>query len=271
MITISFILIALALGTCISFFAINPDPMWLNAIYSPLLALGILFVGILILVSILLVYGAGYKKGQAPTYSEKGRLRLSGLTDFILRLFTVKLETNGFDKIPEDQAFLLVGNHRSNIDTFIVDKTLRKRKLIFVAKNSLFKKPLLPGIIGNAGYIELDRSDIGSGFAMMKNAQKYINEGVSVGIFPEGTRNKIEGEVGAFHNGAFIAAMKIKAPIVVCALHNTHGVNDNLLFKAHKIKLNCVKVYYYEDYKDMDANKLGDEIHALMVEDLKNK
>lgn len=269
--TIPLLLVAIAASFCISFFAINPDPAWLNAVYTPLFIIGFIVLGFLILIVVATIEGIGYKKDCVPEYSHKDRMRLSHLTDFVLTLFTVRIEANGFDKIPQDQSFLVVGNHRSNIDSFVLDKILRKHKLVFVAKNSLFKVPFASPLMYKSGYLKLDRSDLSSGFEMMRNSQRLLGEGVCVGIFPEGTRGKVEGDMGPFHNGAFMAAIKAKAPIVVTVLHNSHGVNNNLLLKVHKVKVNCLKVYYYDDYKDIDPNKFGEDIRTMMLEDLKNK
>lgn len=271
LVSIPLLLVAIAASACISCFGINPNPAWLNAVYIPLLVIAFIILAFLVLITVASIQGIGYDKDCVPEYHQKDRMNLSRLTDFCLALFSVKVQANGFEIVPDDQAFLVVGNHRSNIDSFCLDKILRKHKLVFVAKKSLFKLPWASPLMYKCGYLKLDRDDLSSGFEMMRNAQRLIQEGVSVGIFPEGTRGKVEGEMGPFHNGAFIAAIKAKAPIVVTALHKTHDVNNFLLCKVHKVTVNCLKVYQYEDYKDVDPNKLGEEIRSLMLEDIKIK
>ncbi len=271
LVSIPFLLVSIIASSCISYFAINPNPAWLNAVYIPLLVIAFFVFAFLILISVASIQGIGYKKDCVPEYHQKDRIHLSRLTDFCLALFSVKIQANGFENVPDDQAFLVVGNHRSNIDSFCLDKILRKHKLVFVAKDSLFKLPWASPLMYKCGYLKLNRDDLSSGFEMMRNAQRLIQEGVSVGIFPEGTRGKVEGDMGPFHNGALMAAIKAKAPIVVTALHKTHDVNNFLLCKIHKVKVNCLKVYRFEDYKDVDPNQLGDEIRSLILEDIKIK
>ncbi|MCQ2773047.1 MAG: 1-acyl-sn-glycerol-3-phosphate acyltransferase [Bacilli bacterium] len=270
LVLLPFILFSAVFGWAIAYFVFAPD----NLLALIGTSVGFAFLMLLIIVfcffiSLWIIGAGGNPNQKVPSYHNSTRKKLSGCMDFVLALFGVKIHAEGFENVPNDEPFLVIANHRSNIDPIILDKLLRKYKLAFICKHTLFRTPWIGKIIAKAGYLKLDRMDIGSGFEIVRHGQSYLDVGVSIGVFPEGTRGSDEHDIAPFKSGCFLIATKMRKPIVVTVLHNAHGINKWKFFKRHDVYAKVIKVYRYEDYKDMNVNALSDEIHALMLEEVK--
>lgn len=241
----------------------------------------ILIVGLLIasiLVQVLLFFISAFvlslfvsSKKEYNHYNNFYRKVFYGYTKMILSLFGVKIKTEGLEKLPKDEPFVLYFNHKSNLDTFVIDVKLKNYPIVFVGKKSLFKIPFFGKIITKLGYISLDRSNIRSELVSIQKGINYINEKeCSVGIAPEGTRN-FEGKVLLdFKPGCFHLVTKTKAPLVIVVLTGTEKVKKNLLFKRHIVNMKVVDVIESKDYENLKTNEISEIVKNKMYNELTN-
>lgn len=140
-------------------------------------------------------------------------------TDAITALnpfWDVKVE--GLDNIDHKKTYIAVSNHQSLADIVLMYKTRMQFK--WVAKESLFKIPVLGWNMRLAKHIRLKRGDFSSIKKVYREASDWLNKGVSVVFFPEGTRNN-EASIGEFQNGAFKLAIKEQVPILPILIQGT--------------------------------------------------
>lgn len=175
----------------------------------------------------------------------------------------------GLENIPEDHPVLFVGNHRSIFD-IILAGSLIKHPCGFVAKKELQGTPITL-IMEEIHCLFLDREDPRQGLKTILTAIDYVKSGISMFIFPEGTRCKVEGTFLPFHAGSFKIATKAKVPIVPVTIV---GMGD--VFEDHypRIKWAPVVIEFGEPIEtaDMDRNAqkdLPDKVKALMEETYK--
>ena len=117
----------------------------------------------------------------------------------------------GLENVPEGGA-LLCGNHASAWDPIIIAVCLpNDSRLAFMAKEQLFRIPLLRGIITKLGAFPVKRG--GSDLTAIKTAMKRLNEGGRLIIFPEGTRVDHQGEVEA-KGGVTVMAARTGVPMI---------------------------------------------------------
>ena len=86
---------------------------------------------------------------------------------------------------------MIISNHRSNLDSLVIDNYLKDYPLVFVAKKSLFKIPFVGRLIHGCNYICLDRKNLKQELLAIRKGINILNdknENCSVGVFPEGTR-----------------------------------------------------------------------------------
>lgn len=151
----------------------------------------------------------------------------------ILRLSGVKVTVKGKENIP-DEAVLFVGNHRSYFDILILYVQC-KRLTGFVAKDSMEKIPSLRVWMRYLYCLFLDRKDPRAGMKTILQAIEYVKQGVSICIFPEGTRN--DGEeltMLPFKEGSFKIATKTGCPIVPVAINNSAEIFESHMPRVKK-------------------------------------
>ena len=194
---------------------------------------------------------------------------------FLFDLFNMEIQYSGLEKLKRDEKYMVISNHRSNLDSLLIDTYLKEFGLVFVAKKSLFKIPFVRRIIHGCNYIYLDRGDIKQECRAIKKGINILNDSndpCSVGVFPEGTRtiNK-DYTLGEFKPGCFNLAKKTKCKIVLSCTRYTDLVNKGLLFKRHKVFYDIIGIIDYEEYKDMNTIELSKLCHDKIEEYLKER
>ncbi len=133
-----------------------------------------------------------------------------------------KVKYIGFDKIPMDTPVLYVANHESFFDVLLT-LTILPGKMCFVAKKGFLKVPIFAQALQLYNTIFIDRDNIKQGLATILKAIDNVKAGMSVFIFPEGTRSR-DGKMNDFKEGSMKIAVKSGCPIVPIAISNTAAV-----------------------------------------------
>ncbi len=184
------------------------------------------------------LYGKYINQEKADIFS----LRLIQLVfKGILFLSGTKVIVKGSENVPEGRAVVYIGDHRSIFDV-IIGYSLCPWLTSFVAKDSLEKVPLLVTWMRRLHCQFLNRDDTRSGINMIKQAVNDLENGISVYIFPEGTRSRT-GEMLPFKAGTFKIATKAKAPIVPVAFSNTSAIFED---QFPKIRRTTVVIHFGE-------------------------
>ncbi len=137
----------------------------------------------------------------------------------ILWLTGTKVDVIGRENIPDDRPVLYVGNHRSYFD-IVIGYQLVKGETGFVAKKEMKKIWLLSHWMKNLHCLFLDRENIKEGLKTILTGIDYVKKGISIWIFPEGTRNKGAGMM-EFKEGSMKIAEKTGCPIIPVAMTGT--------------------------------------------------
>ena len=116
---------------------------------------------------------------------------------------------------PRTGAFVAVSNHQSFLDIFAMSR--QRREMKWIAKEEVFKIPFFGLYFRLSGDIPVNRGDRESGGAAIEKARWYVDRGMPVMIFPEGTRSR-DGKMGAFKPGAFRLAIEAQVPILPVAV-----------------------------------------------------
>ena len=139
------------------------------------------------------------------------------LLRIVFRLFS-RVEITGLNQIPQNGPVVIAANHISNFDPLVIAAFV-KRPLYFVAKVELFKYPIGAFFLKKLHAIPIKRGTFDR-FALV-TINDLLMQGKAILIFPEGTRIKT-GEVGGFHPGASMFALRSQAALVPMAVVNTH-------------------------------------------------
>lgn len=145
----------------------------------------------------------------------------------------VRVTVLGEENIPADEAVLFVGNHRSFFDILLTYVRM-KRPTGFVAKKEMNQFPLLNNWMKNIQCLFLDRKDIKQGLKTILEGIEKMKGGISLVIFPEGTRNKTSDTFLPFHAGSFKLAEKSECAVIPLAINNAADIFEDHFPKIKK-------------------------------------
>lgn len=152
----------------------------------------------------------------------------------VMIFFTgTKVIVMGEKNVPKDTAVMYVGNHRSYFD-IILTYIRVPRPTGYISKKEMDHIPLLGIWMRHLHCLFLDRDDIKQGLKTILEAIEKAKSGISICVFPEGTRNKGSEEMLPFHEGSFKIAEKAGVPIIPMTLVNTAEIFENHLPKIKK-------------------------------------
>ena len=132
--------------------------------------------------------------------------------------WTVKV--SGLENIDKKKTYVIVANHQSLADIIVLYQL--KAQFKWVAKESLFKVPFVGWSLSLAKHIKLERGKFTSIKKVYRQAAEWLRQGMSVLLFPEGTRSETD-EMSPFQNGAFKLAIKEKKPVLPVFVRGTRG------------------------------------------------
>ncbi|MRX71019.1 1-acyl-sn-glycerol-3-phosphate acyltransferase [Bacillus lacus] len=125
-----------------------------------------------------------------------------------------RIKVSGLEHFPKEGGVLLCTNHIDNFDPPVVGIT-SPRMVHFMAKEELFKVPVLGNTVRNLGAFPVKRGM--SDREALRSGLKILKDGGVLGLFPEGTRSK-NGELGKGLAGAGFFALRSQAHVVPCAI-----------------------------------------------------
>ena len=179
-----------------------------------------------------------------------------------------KVKISGLDNIDKKKTYIIVANHQSLADIIILYQIRSQFK--WVAKESLFRVPVLGWCMSLAKHIKLERGEFSSIKKVYREAAQWLKKDMSVLFFPEGTRSET-GEVGEFQNGAFKLAIREKVPVLPILISGTRDAipKHGRQFSA---KIFCaLRVFPAVETSSLgagDFDKLKDEIRSKIVDSL---
>jgi 1-acyl-sn-glycerol-3-phosphate acyltransferase len=173
--------------------------------------------------------------------------RLAWILCRVLLILVRRLEINGLENVPLKGGLVVVSNHRSYWDPMIVGCALpQNRQVYFMAKEELFRVPLLRSAITWAGAFPVRRK--GADRGAIRTALANLNSGKVVGIFPEGTRSKTN-EMLEPQIGMAMLSTKSGAPILPIAVLGSKGVFGKVIVNIGQAIPSVQESNNYIDHK----------------------
>lgn len=181
-----------------------------------------------------------------------------------------KLTVEGREKADEKTSYIIIANHQSMLDILYLNSLRYKYKWISKIENS--RVPLLGWYLKMAGYIVINRGNDESKAEMFEKSLRCLERGVSIMIFPEGTRSP-DSQIALFKLGAFQLALMANVPILPIVLDGTGGILPKhgwILGNSRLISMRVLDPVNPSSFGTDKPDELAVKFHKLMTSELKS-
>ena len=148
-----------------------------------------------------------------------------------------EVRAHGLENIEPGVSYVFLSSHQSYMDIAAMLGYL-PAQLRIAAKKSLFKIPFMGWHLARAGHIPIDRRSRENAIAELSKAANYLQDGVCVFIYPEGTRSR-DGHLQPFKKGGFKLALQAGVPIIPVTIIGSRQVLpvDSIIFRPGPVEM----------------------------------
>ena len=170
----------------------------------------------------------------------------------------VKVEVRGRENIDKTTSYIFVSNHQGAFDIWAIYGYLN-HNFKWLMKKSLEKIIFVGYACKRSGHVFVDSNSLQSIKETINTARSRLKNGMSLVIFPEGTRTKT-GEIGDFKRGAFMLAGEFRLPVVPISIQGAFDImpRNSYFPRTGKIILTI--------HKPIEPGEKGFNTRALMEE-----
>jgi len=163
-------------------------------------------------------------------------------------------------------------NHQSNIDIPVLVQSLPAFQLRWIAKRELLWVPFFGWALWAAKHITVDRSDRFNALGSLKKAKQRMKSGISLVVFPEGTRSS-DGHLLPFKRGGFLLAVKTRTPIVPVTISGSGAIlpKGDWRLRGGKIAVTLGAPVSVDNYRPGTLRALSAQVHGLIEKNLRGQ
>lgn len=179
-----------------------------------------------------------------------------------------KIEIEGREKALSDSTYVIISNHQSILDILLIN-CLRYR-FKWISKIENINLPVLGWYLRMAGYITVNRGNEESKAEMLERSDQCLKQGISIMIFPEGTRS-VDGEIGFFKRGAFQLAIQNSVPILPVVIDGTTSIlpKHGFIFRSgYDVKIKVLDPVNPSSFETGNPDILAGRLNSLMKSEL---
>lgn len=176
-----------------------------------------------------------------------------------------KIQLHGIEKYTPGKPMIFIGNHQSFLDMPLL--ALLPWRMKWVSKDGLFRVPVLGWYMRMGGHVSVKRGTTAALKALNK-LKPYINSGIPVMLFPEGTRSRT-GSLLKFKNGAFMLSKEMNVPVQPVLISGTRDImkpDTWIASTSGTMSVTLMESYEPVDFDSVEA--MRDKIYADMSAEL---
>ena len=175
-----------------------------------------------------------------------------------------RIKVVGLENLPKDPGFSIYSNHTSMMDIPVLMYKLKKYPVAFLAKQVVGDLFSVGKWTPELGCVMIDRTNPRKGAEAIINVIKNVKSGISMVVFPEGTRSPKVGELIEFKPGSFKAALKSKAPLVPITISKPKNFKSVKWPMPKRITIVIHEPIPFEDIKGMPSMDLADKVKTII-------
>ena len=187
----------------------------------------------------------------------------------ILATCGIAVKVNGRSQLDPKQQYVFMVNHQSLIDIPVLVQSLPAFRLRWIAKRELLWVPFFGWAMWAAKHIAVNRSDRFDASGSFKKAKQRMKGGISLVIFPEGTRSK-DGNLLPFKRGGLLLAVKTQTPIVPITIIGSSAIlpKGDWRIRRGQIEVTVVAPVPVENYRPGSLRALSGRVQKLIQNNL---
>jgi len=189
----------------------------------------------------------------------------------ILRIAGVSLRVSGLEALDPARTYVFMVNHQSNLDIPVLVDALSAFQLRWLAKKELLWVPLFGWAMWASKHIVVDRSDALHALKGLRRAKDKLAAGISVVIFPEGTRSR-DGKLLRFKKGGFLLAAQARTPVVPVTINGSGAVlpAGAWRLRAGRIDVTVGESVPVEGHRPENLKLLSQEVRRRIAQNLQS-
>jgi 1-acyl-sn-glycerol-3-phosphate acyltransferase len=178
----------------------------------------------------------------------------------------VRVQYKYYARNEGEGPFIFVSNHRSFSDGFLMAYPCFSVEGIQVVNKWPFRIPILGFVAKIAGYLSVREMPFEDFKAV---TTKLLREGVSIVVFPEGTRSR-DMAVGQFHGAIFRVALETRKPIIPVCISGNEKIPPvgSALLHPGIIKVHRLKALLWEEYGALSPFKLKNYVRRIIIDEV---
>ncbi|HWP58000.1 MAG TPA: lysophospholipid acyltransferase family protein [Candidatus Acidoferrales bacterium] len=183
-----------------------------------------------------------------------------------LGLARAKVSVSGLERLEPNKTYIFMPNHASFLDILLVFAFIPYDFRIIV-KKEIFSTPFLGWAVRASGQIPLDRENPRRGLRSIKQAAELIKRGISIVVFPEGTRSR-DGKVHDFKATLFVLPIRTRTPVVPVYIEGTFEAlgPGRVLFNPRPMALTFLAPVYGDFRSDKDRVAYAEKVRSALIE-----
>lgn len=189
----------------------------------------------------------------------------------IMTTSLIPVTVEGRENFRKDTSYVFVANHQGAYDIFLICGYLGA-EIRWMLKRALEKIPFLGIGCRHAGYIYVDKGNPGAVRSTYRRAEKALQGGASLMVFPEGSRTR-NGFMGKFKKGAFALADELQLPIVPITIDGSYDIlpctNDGGFIQRHPLTMTIHKPIFPQSSGEENIERMMEESYRVISESLK--
>lgn len=189
------------------------------------------------------------------------------ILSYLIPIWSIRIE--GRENAIKGTTYVIISNHQSLLDILLLNCLRYRYK--WISKIELTKVPVIGWYLRMADYIIINRGDEESKIEMLEKSYTSLKKGISIMIFPEGTRS-LNNEIGFFKRGAFQLALQANIPLLPVLIDGTGGIlpKHGLIFgSGHEIRIKVLDPVYPDSLGTDNPEELALKLSALMTSELR--
>lgn len=179
-----------------------------------------------------------------------------------------QVEVQGLEHLDRGGPYVIVVNHQSLFDLMVT--SFLHHPIKYLGKRAVFDVPVFGWALRIAGEVPVERGDRASGSRALGELRRWLQRGVSVCLFPEGTRS-VDGKVAPFKLGAFRLAVETRCPILPVVISGARDLlpKHSVVFQRHaEITMRVLPPVPTVRLDASEVPELAERVRGQMIETL---